>query len=65
MEELIERLNGSELIITQHETRDEILKEFLFILGKILSETDEFSTTSVLENIEKEYVKILDALEGI
>ena len=65
MEELIDRLNGSELIIQQHETRDEKVKEFLFLLGEILSEADEFSTASLIERVEKEYINILNSLEGI
>tara|TARA_R110002072_G_scaffold150823_2_gene299468 strand:+ start:1275 stop:1469 length:195 start_codon:yes stop_codon:yes gene_type:complete len=64
MEELIDRLNGSELIIKQHETRDDKVKEFLFLLGEVLSETDQLAS-SVLRRVETEYINILNTLEGI
>jgi len=64
MEELIDRLNGSELIINQHETRDEKVKEFLYKIGEILQQSNQLAS-NVLLQIENEYVKILDTLEGI
>ena len=64
MEELIDRLNGSELIINQHETRDEKVKEFLYKIGEILQQSNQLAS-NVLLQIENEYVKILDILEGI
>ncbi len=64
MEELIDRLNGSELIINQHETRDEKVKEFLYKIGEILQQHNQLAS-NVLLQIENEYVKILDTLEGI
>tara|TARA_R110002167_G_scaffold84456_2_gene229659 strand:- start:2599 stop:2793 length:195 start_codon:yes stop_codon:yes gene_type:complete len=64
MEELIDRLNGSELIIQQHESRDEKIKEFLYILGETLAETNQLAS-SILRKIETEYINILNTLEGI
>tara|TARA_R110001592_G_scaffold2156_3_gene13187 strand:+ start:9620 stop:9814 length:195 start_codon:yes stop_codon:yes gene_type:complete len=64
MEELTDRLNGCELIIIQHEERDEKVKYFLHILGKILDERNQLAS-SILNKVEIEYEKLLEALEGI
>lgn len=64
MEELTDRLNGCELIIIQHEERDEKVKYFLHILGEILDERNQLAS-SILNKVEIEYEKLLEALEGI
>tara|TARA_R110002167_G_scaffold84455_4_gene229643 strand:- start:1849 stop:2043 length:195 start_codon:yes stop_codon:yes gene_type:complete len=64
MEELSDRLNGCELIIIQHEERDEKVKYFLHILGEILNEKNQLAVWA-LHKIEDEYETLLEALEGI
>ena len=64
MEELIDKLNGLELIKQEHEHRADVVMNFLRIIGEILQQTGE-EAASVLLEIENEYVKILENLDVI
>jgi len=62
MEELIDKLNGLELMVQAHDERDELVMNFLKELGEILQQTGA-KTTVVLTEIENEYVKFLETLD--
>lgn len=64
MEELIDKLNGLELIKQEQEHRESLTMSFLRSIGEILQQTNQMASDVLLE-IENEYVKILDTLEGI
>ncbi len=64
MEELIDKLNGLELIKQEQEHRESLTMSFLRSIGEILQQTNQMASDVLLE-IENEYVKILENLDII